>query len=379
MAVRGAGYSIVDELGRELIDLNNNFTALIHGHAHPAVVSAGQEALARGASYGLPNLSEVRHARTLLERLPAMEQVRYANSGTEAVMAALRLARAHTGRDKVVMLRRAYHGLSDAVLPAGGDAARRGIPAGVDADTILVAVDDVDALEATLREQGEQIAAVLIDLIPNRAGLVALSDQFVRRARALTEELGIVLIADEVISLRLAHGGFAAARGVEPDLMTTGKLIGGGLPVGALLGRAEIMGRLDPHAPDSVEQGGTFTGNPVTMESGIATLQLLDEHAIARLNDLGERARARLVDRLEGRSWEVRGAGSLLRPYPVGDGPPAPVRHRALWWAAYERGVLLLPNGLAALSTPMTADVVEHAVDCIADAIDEVDARDARA
>jgi glutamate-1-semialdehyde 2,1-aminomutase len=158
-------------------------------------------------------------------------------------------------------------------------------------------------------------------------------------------------------------------------MVTVGKLIGGGLPAGALLGSAAIMGELDPRAPRGLEHGGTFTANPVTMEAGLATMELLDEGAIERINDLGDTARERLAARLEGREWEVRGAGSLLRPYPLVDGTPANELHLKLWWAAYERGVLLLPNGLGAISTPMGADVVEHAVDRIADAIDQVDAQ----
>lgn len=371
-AASGAGYLLTTADGRELVDLNNNFTTLVHGHAHPRVVAAAREAMQHGLSYGLPNDGELHHARALLERLPHMDQVRYVNSGTEAVMTAVRLARAHTGRDRVVFVDAAYHGTSDVALPTMGRKGMRGIPRGVLDDIVLVPNGDEQALEAAF-DAGE-VAAVVMDLLPNRAGLVPLPPAFVTAIETRCRDVGALLIVDEVISLRLAFNGLAAARGVQPDLMTVGKLIGGGLPVGAVLGTREVMGHLDPRRENALEHGGTFSANPVTMASGLATLELYDAPAIEHLNALGARARGRLTERLGALPWEVRGEASLLRPFPRGERTEATAElHRRLWWHAYERGVLLLPNGLATLSTPMTEAVVDHAIDLVADAIAAVE------
>jgi glutamate-1-semialdehyde 2,1-aminomutase len=369
VAVRGEGHRVWDDRGRCLIDANNNFTTLVHGHAHPAIVDAVERAVRTGASFGLPTFSEARHAQALVERIPSVDQVRYANSGTEAVMTALRLARAHTGRDLVVVVRGAYHGTSDAVLVAGGPKGRRGVPRAVQQDTLLVAVDDVAALEAAVRAHADSVAAILLDLLPNRAGLHPVGDEYVAAVESLRRECGCVLIVDEVVSFRLAWGGLAAARGIEPDLITLGKAIGGGLPVGAVAGRAGIMAALDPFDPAAIEHGGTMTANPVTLDAGLAALELLDRAAVERINGLGDRARRALGEEIGPLGWEVRGQGSLLRPFPVGQ----PERERELqlqlWWQAIDRGLLLTSNGLVALSTAMDERVVDEVVERLAAAL----------
>lgn len=371
MAVEGSGYLLVDELGREIIDLNNNFTALIHGHAHPKVVAAGHSAISQGSSFGLPNRHEVRLARALLSRFGNMDQVRFANSGTEAVMAAVRLARAYSSRPVVAFIEKAYHGLADTPLSTSPFA--RGVTQGVRGDVRVLPHGDVEALEALFAEEAEHVAGVVLDLIPNRAGLVPLPIDFVRRARELTRRHGSVLIVDEVISARLNYRGHADSLGIQPDVMTLGKMIGGGLPVGAVLGVASIMERFDPSHASGVEMGGTFSGNPVTMASGLAAMELYDEQEVARLNALGSQARKRLDAHLEGRPWDVRGEGSLLRAYCERTDTSAHAVHLRVWQAAYRRGILILPNGLACLSTPMSNDVVDHVVDELARAVVEVD------
>ncbi|WP_320670507.1 aminotransferase class III-fold pyridoxal phosphate-dependent enzyme [Patulibacter defluvii] len=367
-AVRGAGCRVWDQDGRELLDANGNFTTLVLGHAEPAVVAAAGEALAAGASFGLPHAAERRHAELLRERIPGVEQVRYANSGTEAVMLALRIARAHRGRDAVLVVRGAYHGTADPVLPAGGPRSSRGVPAAVREQTLVVDADDLDAIAAAVERHGERLAAILVDLLPNRAGLRPIGDEalaLLERARAAT---GALLVVDEVVSFRLGPGGLAPLRGVRPDLVTLGKAIGGGLPVGAVAGPAAVMGELDPRRPDGLEHGGTMTANPVTMAAGIATLERFDAAAIARLDRLGERARTALAAAIAPHGWSVRGAGSLLRPFaPAGEDQRA--RQLAVWWAAYERGALLTPNALLALSTPMDEAVVDALVERVAAAV----------
>lgn len=369
MAVRGCGCYLRDDAGRKLIDLNNNFTANIHGNAHPELVEAAEKAVRHGFSFGLPNMLEIEHARLMLTRLRYVDQIRYTNSGTEAVMLAVRVVRAATGRDKVVLVQHAYHGHSDIALIAGGPGSRRGVPAGVANDTIEVAVNDLRGLtEAFDRHRGE-IAAVLVDPLPNRSGLIPISTAFLRAARTLCTESGAALVSDEVISLRLAYEGAMMAAGVEPDLITVGKIIGGGTPVGAIAGRAELMSELDS-LHGGLEHGGTTSGNPVTMAAGLASMRLLTSAEIDRLNALGTRIRSALGVAVDQHGWEVRGAGSLLRLFPK-DASREQTREAqiALWWAAYSRGVLLGQNTMGALSTPMTESIVDDVTARITDAV----------
>ncbi len=368
LAVRGEGHRIWDDQGRELIDASNNFTTLIHGHAHPEITEAAERALRDGACFGLPNALEWEHAELMLERLPTLDQVRYACSGTEAVMSALRIARAATGRDGVVVALGAYHGTSEVALVAGGEKYTRGVARSVIDDVAVLPVNDVDGLRAAFAREPERYAAILVDLLPNRAGLVPVSRAFVEAARELATRHGALLIIDEVISLRLGPHGLSGTYGVEPDLLTAGKIIGGGFPIGAVLGRGEVMRDLDPRSPDALPHSGTFWANPVTMAAGAAALRLLTDAEIDRLGGLGDALRRDVGARVAAAGWEVRGHGSLARPFPQGvTNVPLALQHR-LWWAAYERGLLLWGNGVA-LSTPMTAPVARDIGERLADAI----------
>ncbi|WP_259313016.1 aspartate aminotransferase family protein [Capillimicrobium parvum] len=371
-AIRGEGCRLWDDTGRVVIDCNNNFASLIHGHAHPAIVAAAFRAIEDGSAFGLPNERELDHAETLLERLPNADAVRYVNSGTEAVMTALRIARAHTGRSRCILTDRAYHGFSDIALATGDERSRRGLPPGVMRDTILLGHNDTAALIDTIERKGADVAAVLIDLMPNRPGLLPAEPEHVRTLVQLCHAHGIVIVVDEVISFRLGPTGRSPLYGLEPDLVILGKLIGGGFPVGAVAGRGEIMHELDPRRATGLDHGGTFSGNPVTMAAGLAALDLFDDAEIRRLNELGDRVRGSLEAPLAAAGWEVRGSGSLLRPWPVAPGDDRATIYRALWWAAYRRGLLLNPTGLVALSTPMEQAVADEIVDVISSAVDDV-------
>jgi glutamate-1-semialdehyde 2,1-aminomutase len=371
-AVRGEGYLVRDDRGRELIDANNNFTSLIHGNAHPQIVDAATKALRDGASWGIPNTYEWAHAELLLERLPALDQVRYGNSGTEAVMTAIRIARASTGRDAVIVTKGGYHGTSEVALAAGGPSSTRGVPAGVTNDVTAVPLNNVTELRLAIERHPSRYAAIVLDLLPNRAGLIDISREFVHTARDLATRHGIVLIIDEVISLRLGERGLSGRYDVSPDLLTMGKVIGGGFPVGAVAGKAELMKELDPTIPGSLPHGGTFSGNPVSMAAGLESLRLYTPDEINRLNNLGDSARKTVNERVAHASWEVRGLGSLLRAVPTGATTvDASTQHR-LWWASYERGLLGSPANLLSLSTPMTAAVVADIADMLADAVLDV-------
>ncbi|WNG87531.1 aminotransferase class III-fold pyridoxal phosphate-dependent enzyme [Mycobacterium sp. ITM-2016-00317] len=369
MAVRGCGCYLRDDAGRTVIDLNNNFTSQIHGNAHPEVTEAIQKAAAEGTSFGLPNMHEIEHASLMLSRLRYMDQIRYTNSGTEAVMLAVRLSRAATGRDKVVFVQNAYHGHSDVALIPGGPKSRRGIPQHVIDDTIEIGINDHVGLAEAFAGHGDKIAAVIIDTLPNRAGLIAVTEAFWQDARELTSRHGAVLVSDEVISLRLAYDGAGKSLGAAPDLMAMGKIIGAGLPVGAVTGRADLMGLLNS-LQGGLEHGGTTAANPVTMAAGIATMRLYPAAEVDRLNRLGERVRTTLGAALDQHGWEVRGGGSLFRLFPKGTTPQeAREQQVSVWWEAYERGIFLGQNTMGALSTPMTDDIVDDIIDRVADAV----------
>lgn len=343
-ASRGHGYLIVDVDGHEVIDLQANMSALVHGHAHPTIVEAIKAAVEDGTSVGLPTATEVDLARHLVDRIDALELVRFANSGTEAVMTALRLARAFTGRDAILRFDGCYHGTYDAMLPDGSP----GVPASSRDTVITVPYGDSDRFENAIRRHGADLAAVIIDLMPNRVGLVPAPIAFARTVRDLTREFNVLLIVDEVITFRLEYGGLHVIYDLDPDLITLGKVIGGGLPVGAFGGRRAIMEMFDPRTTHPLEHGGTFTANPVVMRAGLAALQLLTGAEIHRINRLGDTLRARLADV----GYEVNGRGSLSRV--MSDDPTA------LWWKLYRAGILIGRDGLLCIATVMTDRTVDE-------------------
>jgi glutamate-1-semialdehyde 2,1-aminomutase len=346
MVSRGKGFEIEDVDGQRMIDLHGNYTTLVHGHGHPAITRAAIDALHDGASFGMQTEADVALAEAIVERVDAIERIRFTNSGSEAVMMALRAARAHTGRTHLLRFDGCYHGIHDAFV---GERAP-GVTPGVTGEVITVPID-LDAFERAVDAHAGTLAAVIIDLMPNRAGLTPMPEELVRAVRARTEAHGIVMIVDEVITFRMARGGLQQRFGVRPDLVTLGKVIGGGFPVGAFGGRAEIMNRFDPSLGNRVDHAGTFTANPVTMRAGRAAVDLLDEDAIARINGLGDVLRPELADM----GFDARGAGSLLRV--VSDDPAA------TWWAFAEEGLAIANNGLMAMSTAMDEDTVAEVVE----------------
>lgn len=342
-AVRGAGCRVTDQLGHEVLDCNNNYTSLIHGHARPEVVRAATEQALLGTAFGLPTPHEVALAELLAART-GLPHWRFSNSGSEAVMTAVRAARAFTGRDLLVRFEGSYHGTYDAVVAGTAP----GVPAGAAAASLALPQGDREAFDAVMAARGQEVAAVLVDLMPNRAGLVPAEPGLVEHLRAVTRRHGALLLVDEVITFRLAEGGLHTRYGVEPDLVTVGKIIGGGFPVGGVGGTAEVMAVFDPER-HRVAWGGTFSGNPVSMVAGLEALQQYGSAAVDRLNALGDRLRAALGDA----GVAVSGDGSLARlreDLPAAD----------LWWDLYRAGVLAGTNGLLALSTPMTEAEVEE-------------------
>ncbi len=278
---RGEGARVWDVDGKSYIDYVGSWGPLILGHAHPEVVRALQEAAQRGLSYGAPTEAELEMAELLTGVLPSMEQVRLVSSGTEATMTAIRLARGFTGRAKIVKFEGCYHGHADSLLVKAGSGAltfgqpsSAGVPAELTSHTLALDYNDADMLERAFRQQGDQIAAVIVEPIAGNMNLVKPSRQFLRAMRELCTRYGAVLICDEVMTgFRVGLRGAQGLFDIDPDLTTLGKVIGGGMPVGAVGGRREIMQKIAPLGP--VYQAGTLSGNPVAVAAGLATLRIV--------------------------------------------------------------------------------------------------------
>jgi glutamate-1-semialdehyde 2,1-aminomutase len=286
---RAAGVDLLDVDGNRYVDWVCSWGPLIHGHAHPEVLAAIQDAATAGTTFGAPTALEVELAEEVARRVPSVEMLRMTSSGTEASMSAIRLARAATGRDVVVKFAGAYHGHVDGLLAdAGSGLATQGIPSSpgvlpsAAAATVIVPWNDFDAVEAALREH--EVAALIAEPYPANMGLVPPEEGFLARLRELTEEHGALLIFDEVISgFRVAPGGAQELSGVTPDLTVMGKILGGGLPAAAFGGPRELLERLAPVG--DVYQAGTLSGNPLAVAAGLATLRLLDDDAYLRLSE----------------------------------------------------------------------------------------------
>lgn len=283
---KASGAEITDADGRTYIDYVASWGPMILGHAHPEIVAAIQKAAANGTSYGAPTELEVEFAEEITKALPSIEKVRLVSSGTEAVMSAIRLARGFTGRDKIVKFVGCYHGHSDALLAKAGSGIATfglpdcpGIPAETVKHTLTLPFNDIAALESLFKEVGSEIAAVVLEPVPGNMGCVLPKDGFLQKARELTSQAGALLIFDEVITgFRLGRGGAQAVYSIKPDLTCLGKIIGGGLPVGAFGGRADVMDYLAPVGP--VYQAGTLSGNPLAVTAGLTVLRILQDESI---------------------------------------------------------------------------------------------------
>ncbi len=280
---RAAGCRIIDEDGNSFIDYVGSWGPMIVGHCHPQVVEAAKMAMENGASFGAPTELEIVLANMVIEAVPSIEMVRMVSSGTEATMSAIRLARGYTGRDKILKFSGCYHGHADALLvKAGSGAATFGVPdsPGVPADfakhTLTAEYNSLDSVRTLIAENRDAIACIIVEPVAGNMGTVPPREGFLEGLRELCTNEGIVLIFDEVMSgFRVAYGGAQELYGITPDMTTLGKIIGGGLPVGAFGGKREIMEKLSPSG--GVYQAGTLSGNPLAMTAGIATLRLLQQ------------------------------------------------------------------------------------------------------
>lgn len=280
---RGEGAHIWDIDGNRYIDFVGSWGPLIVGHAHPDVVAVIKRVAERGTSYGAPTEVETVLAEEVLKAYPSMEMIRMVNSGTEATMSALRLARGVTGRTKIVKFEGCYHGHSDQLLIKAGSGALTfgvptspGVPSQIAATTISARYNDLDGISEIFKREGEEIACVIIEPVTGNMGVVLPEDGFLQGIRRLTEEYGTLLIFDEVMTgFRVSYGGAQAYYGIDPDLTCLGKVIGGGLPVGAYGGKRRFMNQIAPSGP--IYQAGTLSGNPLAMNAGLTTLKLLQQ------------------------------------------------------------------------------------------------------
>ncbi len=388
---RGQGAHVWDADGVDRLDFNGNYTSLIVGHAHPDVVKAAQDAAALGMSFPGPTEHEIRLAEILTRRIPSLEAVRFTNSGTEATMNAVRLARAFTGRAKIAKFEGAYHGTHDWVMvsvspdpkAAGGRrhpkpvAWSAGIPPTALKHTVVLPWNDAEACEQIIDKEAGNLAAVIVDPLLGIGGILPPAEGFLPRLRAVTERHGIVLIFDEVISFRIAWGGAQERFGLRPDLTTLGKIIGGGLAVGAFGGRADIMAAYDPRKGGArISHGGTFNANPVTMAAGVATMNALTPEAYTRLDALGERLRGGVTRLLQAtrRRGQVTGVGSLFCLHwtsaPLTDyrssRPRDPEMPMRVFIGLLNEGILLTQRGLGSCSLAMTDDDADRFVNALA-------------
>ena len=304
--ITGDGAWLTDYDGNRYLDLLNNYTSLIHGHAQPEIVEQAADQLTRGTVFGSVAQPQVELAKLLTERVPSLELLRFTNSGTEATMLMMRAARAFKNRDIIVKIEGGFHGGHDFVEVSvspdlasdGQPEARlegRGIPADVLNAVMVAPFNDLPAMAALLQQHHERIAGIIIEPMPNAGGLVPPAPGYLRALRALADEFGVLLLFDEIVTLRLSPGGFQEIANVKPDLTALGKIIGGGFPVGAFGGRSDIMELFNPvRQEDFLFHSGTFNGNNMTMTAGLTAMQRLDQAAIERVNGMGEQLQAGL-------------------------------------------------------------------------------------
>src|SRR6478609_3363303 len=327
---RGEGSHVWDVEGRELVDYVQSYGASILGHAHPKVVAAVQEAATRGSTFGSPTEGEVRLAEELCARVPGMEQVRLVSSGTEATMSAIRVARGYTGRDLIIKFEGCYHGHADALLVKAGSGAltlgnpsSAGVPRDTAAHTLVLRYNNTDALEAAFARDGNAIAGVIVEPVAGNMNLVSPRAGFLERLRALCTQHSALLICDEVMTgFRVGARGAQGLFSITGDLITLGKVIGGGMPLGAFGGRRDVMAKIAPLGP--VYQAGTLSGNPVAVAAGLATLDAIDAPGFfERLHDVTRKLTDGLASaaRRCGIAFSAQAVGGMFGMYFRGEPP----------------------------------------------------------
>ncbi len=398
-AARGEGCRITDLDGTTRIDFSNNMASLIHGHAYSPIVRAVTEQLERGTAYMMATESEVAFAEHLCSRNPGFEKIRFVNSGTEAIMVGIKAARAFTGRPRIAKIEGAYHGgydyaeVSQTPKPENWGSEERpntvplvhGTPDSSLDNVVILPFNDVDRALALLDEHRDEIAGVVLDPMPHRVGLNPVEPGFLRAIRDWTTANGSLLVLDEVITFRSEYGGLQSHYGVQADLTAMGKMIGGGFPVGAVAGRADVMDVMDPNGGRYLfPHSGTFSANPISMVAGHVAMRDFDEIAVARINALSERARTGITEaaKATGARACVTGTGSILRVH-MKEAPPRNFREAylspeegtrlsALLDHLFEAGFIMINTCTAMMSTPMTEVEIDALVAACGDGFEKI-------
>ena len=386
---RGQGSRVWDEDGNEFIDYVQSWGPLILGHAHPEVVEALSEALAKGLTFGAPTEGELELAEIITDALPSVEMVRLVSSGTEAAMSAVRAARAYTGRDKIIKFAGCYHGHADGLLVEAGSGGATysvpnsaGVPAAYAGETLVARYNDLASVERLFEAHRDAVAAVILEPVAGNVGVIPPADGFLEGLRTLTDSEGALLIFDEVITgFRVAYGGAQTLYGVTPDLTCLGKIIGGGLPVGAYGGRGEVMEVVAPLG--SMYQAGTLSGNPLAVTAGVTTLKALARPGVYEgLESLSSRLAGGIAAAAAETSLPlvVNRVGSMMSAFfndgPVVDADSAMssdrVRYAAYFRRMLESGVYLAPSAFEAafLSTAHTEADVDYTIQAAARALE---------
>lgn len=353
-AAKASGCYITDIDGKDYIDFANNMAALIHGHAFPPVIEAVTEQLQKGTAFTLASEIELAFAAHLKERVDSFERVKFMNSGTEAVMAMIKASRAYTGRSKIAKAEGAYHGTYDFAevsQTANPDnwgepdkpesvPVAHGTPKSVLDEVVVYPFNDIERTLAILEENAQDIACVIVDPVPHRVGLMEGNEEFVEAIYSWTREHGILMVFDEVVTLRVNYGGAQEKYSVPPDLTAMGKIIGGGFPVGALAGRAEVMSVFDNHRNTILyPHAGTFSANPITMTAGFKAMEYFDELSVMKLNELTEKAKEQIeqVIKVLDVPVSLTGAGSMFRIHLKAE---APKSYRETYQPLEERKII---------------------------------------
>ena len=391
-AASAKGCQITDIEGVTRIDFSNNMTSLIHGHAHPQLISAVTEQLHNGSAFNLATAIEVEYAEHLCARSPSIEKLRFVNSGTEAVMGCIKAARAYTGRAKVAKIEGAYHGVYDYAEVSQtsnpnnwGDASKplsvpvtNGTPPAALNDVVIIPFNDPQRAIEILDQHAEELACVLVDPMPHRVGLMPASEEFMRALRQWTHKNGALLVCDEVITYRSTYEGAQGWYTIKPDLTALGKMIGGGFPVGAIAGRSDVMNVMNPLADKLLfPHSGTYSANPITMVAGLTSMKMFNQSAVTQLNQLAQRAVNQIKEAIDIADIEacVTGAGSMFRVHLQ---PYAPTDYRSSFMGAdqaantkvllnhlFEHEILMIDTCSAALSTAMNNSDIDHLSDAM--------------
>ncbi len=396
---RGEGPILYDAEGHQLIDFMNNFTSLLHGHAYPPIVEAVIEQIQRGSAYAAPAENQVALAKLLVDRVPSLERMRFCSAGSEATLMTLRCARAHTGRDKIMKIEGGYHGSYElaevSLVPIPDRCGQLNRPAsiGVDDsfpqsvldDTIVAPYNHIDYTLALLREHADDLAAVILEPVLGSMGMIPATRDYLAALREETARLGIVLIFDEVISLRVDLGGAQALHGVTPDLTAMGKIVGGGLPVGAFGGREDLMAHFDPRTARPVMHASTFSGNPLTMAAGYAAMSNYLEEDCVRINRQADRLRDGFNNAFtaKGIKGQAIGLGSLTNLH-LSDRPLNHARDaldgileaghitKLIHLGQLRRGIFAAPRLMFCVSTVTQDRHIGDAVSAFDDTLDEL-------